>query len=286
MAEGGAAPPSAAMRGKGVSVVVTIVIAVALFLVGIGAGYFAFRAPPPPKTTLVVGTNVPFPPFEDFNSTSGEFVGFDIDIAALVAKELNWTFVVRQYSSFPNLLGDVGVGNVDLAVAAITMSGTTGAGRNSSMAFSNPYYNANQGVLARVGSAVTCVTECTVNDLKTYTIGVQQATTSLDWANKYLRPNMTNPNQQIVVFERVDTEIAALKGNQIDAVIIDLDPAKTYAGASNSGLRVAGQITTGELYGIAVAHGDPLKLLPVINRVLANIRANGVYSQLIAKWFA
>jgi len=144
MAEGGAAPPSAAMRGKGVSVVVTIVIAVVLFLVGIGAGYFAFRAPPPPKTTLVVGTNVPFPPFEDFNSTSGEFVGFDIDIAALVAKELNWTFVVRQYSSFPNLLGDVGVGNVDLAVAAITMSGTTGAGRNSSMAFSNPYYNANQ----------------------------------------------------------------------------------------------------------------------------------------------
>src|SRR5438132_3397198 len=154
------------------------------------------------------------------------------------------------------------------------------------MTFSNPYYKVNQGVLARVGSAVTWRTECTVNDLKPYAIGVQQATTSLDWANKYLRPNMTNPDTQIVVFERVDTEVAALKAGSIDAVIIDLDPAKTYAAATNSGLRVAGQITTGELYGLAVAHGDPLKLLPVINRVLANIRANGVYSQLIAKWFA
>ncbi len=274
------------MRAKGVSAVVTIAVAIVLFLVGLGAGYFVFRAPPPPKTTLVVGTNVPFPPFEDFNSSTGEFVGFDIDLATYVAYDLGWTMAVRQYASFPNLLGDVGVGNVDMAVAAITMSGSKGAERNASMDFSNPYYNANQGVLVQTASAITCATECTVNDLKAYTIGVQQATTSLDWANTYLRPNMTNPDTQIVVFERVDTEIAALKGGQIDAVIIDLDPAKTYAGATNSGLRVAGQITTGELYGFAVANGDPLKLVPSINRTLANLRANGTYDALIQKWFA
>ena len=97
---------------------------------------------------------------------------------------------------------------------------------------------------------------------------------------------MTNPDTQIVVFERVDTEVAALKAGSIDAVIIDLDPAKTYAAATNSGLRVAGQITTGELYGLAVAHGDPLKLVPSINQSLSNMRANGTYAQLIQKWFS
>lgn len=154
----GGAPPPEAFRAKGVSAPVTAVVAVVMLLAGLGIGYVAFRSPggAPKKTTLVVGTNVPFPPFENFNYTTGEFEGFDIDISALIATQLNRTLVVRQFASFPTLLLTVGNGGVDMAASSITMSGAVGAQRNATMSFSDPYYNANQGVLVKSGSTLAC----------------------------------------------------------------------------------------------------------------------------------
>lgn len=285
MAEGGGAPPAEAVRrgvSKSLFAAVVIVVAIIAFAGGIGFGSVFLKAgPAPPKTTLVVGTNVPFPPFEDFNTSTGEFVGFDMDIIALFAKELDRTLVVRQYSNFNTLLADVGVGNVDMAASAITIK----ADRNKSMTFSDSYYNANQGVLVQSSSQLSCPGSiCGVNELKTLIVGVQLGTTSQIWANQYLKPNMTNPDN-LKVFERVDTEIAALKQGALDAVILDLDPANSFAAAPGSGLKVAGSIITNEQYGFAVPLGDPDKILPAINRVLSRIRTDGTYNTLIAKWF-
>ena len=48
---------------------------------------------------------------------------------------------------------------------------------------------------------------------------------------------------------------------------------------------MAGQIVTNELYAFAVPNGDPDGIISAINRVLTEIKANGTYDQLIAKWF-
>ena len=87
-----------------------------------------------------------------------------------------------------------------------------------------------------------------------------------------------------VIIARVD-EINALKTSVYRLMIIDEGPAKAIAAGSGGTLKVAGKIITGELYGIAVPNNDPKGLVPVINSVLAEIRANGQYDQLIAKWF-
>ena len=82
MAEGGGAPPPEARRSgaaKGMSTAIVVVIAVITFLAGVGVGWFVFK--PAAKATFVVGTNVPFPPFESYNDTSGQFEGFDIDLS-------------------------------------------------------------------------------------------------------------------------------------------------------------------------------------------------------------
>ena len=125
MAGGGAAPPPEAVRKGGVSTVLVVVIAIVTFAAGIGVGYVAFPSAPPAKTILLVGTNVPFPPFEDFNTSSGQFEGFDIDIAKLIAAELGRTLVVQQFADFQVLLATVGTGGVDMAASAITSSGSS-----------------------------------------------------------------------------------------------------------------------------------------------------------------
>ena len=286
MAQGGG-PPLEAVRGgvgKTVFAVAVIVVAIVAFLAGLGLGNVIYGVKPP-KQFLLVGTNVPFAPFENFNTSSGEFEGFDIEIARLIAQEAGRTLVIRQFADFQALLTAVGQGGVDMAASAITMSGTSGAARNATMDFSNPYYNANQGVLAQASDPFTCSGECAPSELAPLTIGVQLGTTSEAWVDDNVAPLMANPSTQIVRFTLVDTEIAALKQGALDVVVIDLGPAESFAGGTGSNLKVAGEITTNELYGFAVPNGDPDGLVAIINRVLARIIADGTYDQLIQTWF-
>ena len=250
-----------------------------------GKTYYAGKSSAKP-TYLVVGTNIPFPPFEDYNYTTGAYFGFDIDLAGMFANATGRMMVIQNYADFSVLLKAVGIGGVDMAASAITESGTVGAMRNASMTFSMPYYNANQAVLVQSSSTLACPSNvCTQQQLKTLTVGVQSGTTSQSWADTYLAPNMTNPAKQYQKFTTVDTEISALRAGALDAVIIDQGPATAIAGSSSGALKVAGTIITGELYGFAVAHGDPEGLIPIMNSVLATAMADGTYNTLLHKWF-
>ncbi|MCI4350763.1 MAG: transporter substrate-binding domain-containing protein [Thermoplasmata archaeon] len=283
------APPEALRRGVSRGVVVAVVIVVALLM--LGAGVYAGKtiyggSKSTASSFLVVGTNIPFPPFEDYNYSTGTYFGFDIDLAGMIANASHRTLVIQNYADFSVLLSTVGKGGIDMAASAITESGSAGAARNATMAFSNNYYDANQAVLVRSSSSLSCASNiCSANDLKTLIVGMQSGTTSQSWGDQYLKPNMTHPNTQYQLFTTVDTELTALRASSLDAVVIDAAPAAAIAASSGGALKVAGTIITGELYGFAVAHGDPEGLLPVINSVLAKAMADGTYQALIHKWF-
>ena len=285
---GGAAPPAEAMR-KGMSrtllTVIVVVVAVLAFVAGIGVGNLMY-APKAASAYLVVGTNIPFPPFEDYNYTTGKYVGFDIDLSQMIANAAGRQLVIQNFADFSVLLTTVGKGGVDMAASAITESGTTGAQRNQTMTFSIPYYDANQAVVVKSSSTLTCANNvCTANDLKTLTVGVQTGTTSESWVDDNLASLMANNQTQIKRFTTVDLEVSALNAGSIDAMIIDSGPATAIAAGSSGALKVTGTIITGELYGFAVAHGDPEGLLSIINNVITQSKANGTYQTLITKWF-
>ncbi len=281
---GGAAPPPEAVR-KGISktllAVIVVVVAVIAFVAGIGVGNVIY-APKAASAYLVVGTNIPFPPFEDYNYTSGQYVGFDINFSRMIAYASHRTLVIQNFEDFNALLTTTGKGGVDMAASAITESGATGANRSKFMAFSDPYYDANQGVLVTSGSTFKCAvsTNCTASDFSSVAhVGVQSGTTSESWADANL------PASKIVTYTGVDTELLALKQGSIDAVIIDNGPAGAIAAGSGGSIKVAGTIITGEEYGFGVAFGDPEGLLPIINSVISNAKSNGTYQQMLTYWF-
>lgn len=289
MAQGGASAPPEALRrgiGRGLFVATVVIVAVVALLAGVFVGKTLYGTGTAAQSELVVGTNIPFPPFEDYNATTGQYFGFDMDIAAMVAHAAHRTLVIQNYADFSVLLATTGTGGVDMAASGITESGATGAARNQTMSFSIPYYNANQAVLVKSSSTLTCPSGiCDQTELKNLTVGVQTGTTSQAWADQFLAPNMTNPSTQYQKFTTVDTEVAALEAGSLDAVIIDEGPATAIAAGSSSALKVGGIIITGELYGFAVAHGDPQDLLPIINGVIITSEQNGTYQKLITKWF-
>ena len=287
MAAGGGAPPAEAMRGaKGVSTVIVVVVAVVTFLAGLGIGaYVLAPAPAAPQQRLLLGTNTPFPPFEYYtNTTPPKLVGFDIELIQTLVTRIGYTYEWRDYTDFTALLLAVSSNGVDVAIGAITESGSTGAGRNASMKFTNPYYLSNQGVLKRAsdthqycgGDNVCTSTELNLTGLR---IAVQDLTTSLYWAQEFAT------NATLAVYGSVTQVLQALSSSSADIVIID-KPAADGIAAANPTFKVQGTILTNELYGFAVPKADPLGLIPRLNAALATLKSDGTYATILNKYFS
>ena len=93
--------------------------------------------------TLTVGTNAEFPPFE-YTLDDGSIVGFDIEIAKLIAKKANKTLVVKN-TLFDSLLMELDSGSVDFVIAGMTVDEE----RSAQVDFSQSYYTSEQAVIIR-----------------------------------------------------------------------------------------------------------------------------------------
>lgn len=269
--------------GRGVFVATVVVVAVIMLLAGVFVGKAIYSSSSSSKY-LVVGTNIPFPPFEDYNYSTGTYFGFDMNFSVMIAHALHRDLVIDNYDDWDALLIDIGHGVVDMGASAITMSGSVGDLRNKTMSFSEPYYEANQALLVQGSNKLTCPTStgCTVANMSSMKIGVQTGTSSDIWTSEYLKPNETGGS--VVGYADVPTEILALQSGALGGVMIDYNIALSYASNSSASLRVAGIIFTHEYYGFAVAHGDPQNLLPTINSVIDRAVQNGTYQKLLSYW--
>lgn len=288
MAESGSPPPGAMKTGmKGwVVAVLVIVIAILMFLAGayVGAPLLGLTGQTP-GTTIVVGTNTPFPPMEYRDPTSGELKGFDIDMMNEIGARNSWSIVWRDFQDWDALLAAIQFEGVDIGASSITMSGSTGATRNASFDFSNSYFEADQAVVIKAGStAVTCSGECTPADLANHTVAVQSITTSYFWIlDNLVDPGLT-PESMVSDFGDVSSVLQELLNNRVEWVLLD-KPAAENIVAANAQLAIAGPIETNELYGFAVADGDPSGLIPKINSALAAMQADGTVQRLLDKNF-
>lgn len=104
--------------------------------------------PSDPANEFVVATNLDFAPFEYINGT--KIAGIDIEIAALLAQELNKTLVV-VHMDFEAVVNAVGTQQVyDIGMAALTVS----PDRAKVVDFSDPYYDTTQVILTKNDNTV------------------------------------------------------------------------------------------------------------------------------------
>lgn len=290
MAEGGAPPPAAMKRGmsSGMSVVIVIVVAILAFLAG---GYLLgpIVAAPPQLETIVIGTNTPFPPFEDRDPDTKAVFGFDVDLMNEVGKRNGWNVVWRNFQDWDALLAAIQFEGVDVGASAITsnLGGQAGEDREAAFDFSTSYYEADQGVLVlKSNPGVTCAAaECTPDELANHTVAVQTLTTSYWWVLGNLVDTAKTPESLVSDFGDLTQVIQELLNGNVDWVLVDKPIAENLA-AANANLQFEGTIETNELYAFAVANTDPKGLLPDINSALADMQADGTFTRILNKWFS
>lgn len=228
----------------------------------------------PDKGELVVGTNTPFPPFED--RKGDHVVGFDIDIAERIAKALGRKLIVKDFGEFDALFPNLETGNLDMVISSVTIR----QDRDEVLDFSDSYFDASQAVLAK--RQVNVVYSGDPKSLEGLRVGYQKGTTSQFWVEEHLLEKVAG--MKLISFGDVALGLQLLELDSVDVIIVDSPAAKGFAKA-NPNLVVAGIIETGEQYGVVVSQGDRQYLLPTVNRVLRELKETGEYDALVIKWF-
>lgn len=211
-----------------------------------------------------MGTNAAFPPYEF--KEGDKFVGIDIEIAEAIAKKLGGTLEVVDME-FDSIITAVNQGEVDFGIAGMTVT----EDRLLEVDFTSSYATGVQVVIVNEGSDIK-----SIEDLDGKKIGVQLGTTGDIYAtDDYGKEFVTQ-------YGKGADAVIALKGGDVDAVIIDNEPAKAFV-AENEGLTILDTEYALEDYAIAVKKGNE-EMLDNINDALDELAEEGVIDEIIAKY--
>ena len=219
--------------------------------------------------TLTVGSDVPYPPFEEFGKSKTEFKGFDIELVEAIAKKIGRSPEFKD-TSFDTIFRDLAQGKFDMVASATTITDE----REETVDFTNPYYLPSaQSIVVKKGNSGLK----TDRDLEGLVVGVQQGTTGEEYVEEEIK------TKELRTYPQGPDTIPALKAGTIDAVVIDRPVAENII-AADGDLEISGGIETEEQYGFVVQQGDE-ELLNELNDGLKEVIDSGEYKTIYTKWF-
>jgi polar amino acid transport system substrate-binding protein len=223
--------------------------------------------------TIIVGTSSDFKPFE-YKAANGTIIGFDIDLITRILRDEGYNVTVQDIG-FDSLIPSLQAGKIDVIAAGMTITQE----RKGQVDFSNPYYEANQSVLVKVGSGVN-ITK--INDLANYKLGAQTGTTGWQWINDTFVATGKITQDKFIGYALYPEAVADLIAGRVGAVVIDSPVAKAFTLTGN--VKIVLNITTNESYGFAVKKGNTA-LANKIDTGLATVMASPYWNDLIQKYF-
>ena len=218
------------------------------------------------EKVIKMGTNAAFPPYE--YKEGDAFVGIDVEIAEAVAEKLGMKLEIVDME-FDSIITAVDQGEVDFGMAGMTVTEE----RLKEVDFTSSYATGVQVVIVPEGSEIK-----SLDDLTGKKIGVQLGTTGDIYASDDFG------SENVVQYGKGADAVIALKGGDVDAVIIDNEPAKAFV-AENEGLAILETEYAIEDYAIAIKKGNT-ELLDKINAALEELTADGTIDKIISKYIS
>ncbi|GMA92105.1 ABC transporter substrate-binding protein [Homoserinibacter gongjuensis] len=227
----------------------------------------------PGKLTVATGDTAYFPYVIDDTPESGE--GFEAAVAYAVADELGFAKedVVWVRTSFEAAIAP-GPKGFDFNIQQYTITDE----RKQAVDFSSPYYQASQAVVAIEGGKADGVD--TLAGLKDLLLGAMSGSTSATTIEKAVRPNVAPQ-----LYNSNEDAVAALKANQIDAIVLDL-PTAYYA----TGVYIENSFIVGELpaagipdeWGLLLSKNSPLTAK--VTAAVDALRDSGKLAEITDEW--
>lgn len=219
--------------------------------------------------TLTVCSDVPYPPFEDFDEGSDlGFKGFDVDIVQEIADGLELDLVIQDSEFDPLQSGQtLNAGQCDLAASAMTITEE----REENIDFTDPYYESKQSLLVPSGSDIA-----SIEDLAGKKVGVQRGTTGKSYTEENAPEGV-----EIVTFPSDAEMWSAIQAGNVDALLQDLPVNVEHT--RDADFEIVEEYETDESYGLALKEGS--ELTDAVNEQLSEMRDSGRYDEIYDSYF-
>ena len=222
----------------------------------------AVGTPVEDMTTLTVGFDASFPPYGYLED--GEYVGFDLDLAAEVCKRNNWE-LVKQPIDWDAKDMELSSGSIDCIWNGFTING-----REDQYTWSVPYVDNSPVFVVAADAGIA-----TKADLAGKIVGVQKDSSAL--AALQDEENQENLElaasfADLIQYADYNTGFMDLESGAIDALAIDIGVAAYQISSRGDAYVMLDENLSSEQYGIGFLKGnDELKNALTMHLQLLNI---------------
>ena len=218
-----------------------------------------------------VATDTVFKPFE-YTDASGNFVGIDVDILAAIAEDQGFEYELKSLG-WDAAIAACQSGQADAMIAGASI---TDERKASGWMFSDGYYDSNQTLTVPEDSDIAGFADLSGKNVAVKT-GTQGASYAESLKDEY--------GFTITYFEDSPTMYQAVLGGQCVGCFEDTPIMKASIKDGALALKVLEDTASDPApYGFAIFSEDSQELLDMFNKGLADIKANGKYDEILAKY--
>ena len=197
------------------------------------------------ESTFIVGFDAEFPPY-GFKDDSGNYTGFDLDLAKEVCERNNWTFKAQPID-WDAKDAELESGSIDCIWNGFTIDG-----RENDYLWSDPYFDNKQVFVVKADSGIS-----SIDDLAGKTVETQKdssALAALQGDNKTIADTFAT----LTEVADYNTAFMDLESGACDAVAMDIGVAE-YDIKNKNGtdtFSILDQYITTEKYGVGFKKGN------------------------------
>lgn len=220
--------------------------------------------------TFTVGFDQDFPPM-GFVGDDGEFTGFDLEMAAEVAKRLNLT-IAYQPIAWDAKDMELDAGTIDCIWNGFTMNG-----REDDYEWSKPYMKNNQVFVVRGDSDINSEADLAGKNVEVQTDSSAEAALNDN-------SELTSTFGSLTPVADYNTAFMDLESGAVDAIAMDDVVASYQITSRKADFKVLDDVIAAEEYGIGFKKGNT-GLRDKVQATLEEMAADGTAAKISEKWF-
>lgn len=228
------------------------------------------------KEQFVVGFDASFPPYGYIDEATGDYVGFDLDLAAEVCKRNDWELVKTPI--------DWDAKDMELNSGAIDCiwNGFTINGREDDYTWSIPYVDNSQVFVVAADSGIT-----TFDDLAGKAVAVQADSSALaaltDEEDNEENLALTASFGSLTQFADYNTAFMDLEAGAVDAVAMDVGVADYQLSTREGKFVKLEQLLATEQYAVGFLLGNE-QLKDEVEATLMEMVEDGTFAKIAEEW--
>ena len=225
-------------------------------------------------TTFTVGFDAEYPPYGYMDDETGDYTGFDLELAEAVCEIYGWK-LVKTPINWDAKDTELNSGAIDCIWNGFTMNG-----REDDYTWSDPYVDNSQVMVVSENSGIN-----SLSDLAGKTVGVQAASAALDLLQSEEeggQKELADTFAALQQFPDYNNAFIELQAGSIDAIAMDIGVAN-YQLKQHEGYKILDETLNSEKYAVGFKLGNE-ELRDTVNDSLMQLKEDGTFDALAEKY--